>query len=106
MRVAMFNGAGRPITIERVPDPEPGPEDLVVRVGRCGFAEVMSALLPAANSTFRSAADSGTNIRAKSWNSGATWERSRPETTSPACRAWAAVIVRHARRALLSFVLP
>jgi threonine dehydrogenase-like Zn-dependent dehydrogenase len=37
MRVAMFNGAGRPITIERVADPEPGPGDLVVRVGRCGL---------------------------------------------------------------------
>jgi threonine dehydrogenase-like Zn-dependent dehydrogenase len=37
MRVAMFNGAGRPITIEHAPDPEPGLEDLVVRVGRCGI---------------------------------------------------------------------
>ena len=37
MRVAMFNGAGRPITIEHAPDPEPGSEDLVVRVGRCGI---------------------------------------------------------------------
>jgi threonine dehydrogenase-like Zn-dependent dehydrogenase len=37
MRVAMFNGAGRPITIERVPDPAPGPEDVVVRIARCGI---------------------------------------------------------------------
>ena len=35
MRAAVFHGAGR-ITIEKVPDPEPAPDGLVVRVGRCG----------------------------------------------------------------------
>lgn len=37
MRVAVFNGPGRPITIERVTDPEPGPDELVVKVCRCGI---------------------------------------------------------------------
>lgn len=37
MRVAIFNGAGRPITIERVPDPEPGPQELVLKICRCGI---------------------------------------------------------------------
>jgi (R,R)-butanediol dehydrogenase/meso-butanediol dehydrogenase/diacetyl reductase len=37
MRVAVFNGPGKPLAIERVPDPEPGPEELVVKVGRCGI---------------------------------------------------------------------
>lgn len=37
MRVAIFNGAGRPVTIERVPDPRPGPDEVVVKVGRCGI---------------------------------------------------------------------
>ena len=36
MRVARFNGPGRPITIERVPDPEPRPDELLVRIERCG----------------------------------------------------------------------
>jgi (R,R)-butanediol dehydrogenase/meso-butanediol dehydrogenase/diacetyl reductase len=36
MRVAVFNGAGRPITIERVPDPRPARDEVLVRVGRCG----------------------------------------------------------------------
>jgi L-iditol 2-dehydrogenase len=37
MRVAMFNGPGRPITIEAIPDPQPGPDEVLVRVGRCGI---------------------------------------------------------------------
>src|SRR5215475_11938464 len=37
MRVAMFNGLDQPITIERVADPEPGPDELLVRVHRCGL---------------------------------------------------------------------
>jgi hypothetical protein len=38
MRVAMFNGAGRPITIEHTPDPEPGPEDMVLGAGTMALA--------------------------------------------------------------------
>lgn len=37
MRAAMFNGPGRPITIETVADPQPGPGELLVRVARCGI---------------------------------------------------------------------
>jgi (R,R)-butanediol dehydrogenase/meso-butanediol dehydrogenase/diacetyl reductase len=37
MRAAMFNGPGRPITIERLPDPEPAAGELLVRVCRCGI---------------------------------------------------------------------
>lgn len=37
MRAAMFNGPDRPITIEDVPEPQPGPGELIVRVGRCGL---------------------------------------------------------------------
>ncbi len=35
MRAAMFNGPGQ-ISIEHVADPQPGPGELLVRVGRCG----------------------------------------------------------------------
>ena len=37
MRAAMFHGAGRPMTIEEVPDPEPGPDEAVIKVCRCGI---------------------------------------------------------------------
>jgi threonine dehydrogenase-like Zn-dependent dehydrogenase len=37
MRAAVFNGPGRPITIETVPDPAPAPDELLIEVGRCGI---------------------------------------------------------------------
>jgi threonine dehydrogenase-like Zn-dependent dehydrogenase len=37
MRAAMFNGPGKPITIERLPDPAPGRDELLVKVCRCGI---------------------------------------------------------------------
>ncbi|ARR57352.1 alcohol dehydrogenase [Rhizorhabdus wittichii DC-6] len=37
MRAAIFHGAGKPMTIEDVPDPEPGPGEAVIKVCRCGI---------------------------------------------------------------------
>lgn len=37
MRAAVFRGAGVPMAIETLPDPEPGPGEAVIRVGRCGI---------------------------------------------------------------------
>lgn len=37
MRVAIFNGAGRPITLEDVPDDPLGPGDVRIAVKRCGI---------------------------------------------------------------------
>lgn len=37
MRAAIFNGAGRPITTEILPDPTPGPGEVLIEVGRCGI---------------------------------------------------------------------
>jgi 2-desacetyl-2-hydroxyethyl bacteriochlorophyllide A dehydrogenase len=39
MRAAVFRGAGREraLQIETLPDPTPGPRDLIVKVGRCGI---------------------------------------------------------------------
>ncbi len=37
MRAAIFNGVGKPVTIDNIPDPTPGPGDVVVKVGRCGI---------------------------------------------------------------------
>jgi threonine dehydrogenase-like Zn-dependent dehydrogenase len=37
MRAAVFQGPGRPHLIATVPDPAPGPRDIVLRVERCGI---------------------------------------------------------------------
>ncbi|OJU20426.1 MULTISPECIES: alcohol dehydrogenase catalytic domain-containing protein [unclassified Sphingomonas] len=37
MRAAVMQQLGQPLRIERLPDPTPGPGELVVRVGRCGI---------------------------------------------------------------------
>lgn len=36
MKAAVFKGAGTPLVVERVADPEPGPGEAVIRVTRCG----------------------------------------------------------------------
>ncbi len=37
MRAARFTGPGQPLSVEEVPDPTPGPSDVVVRVEACGI---------------------------------------------------------------------
>lgn len=37
MKAAVYPGHGKPITIETLPDPEPGPGELVIKVHRCGI---------------------------------------------------------------------
>ncbi len=37
MKAAVFEGLGRPLKIETLPDPTPGEGEVVVRVGRCGI---------------------------------------------------------------------
>ena len=37
MRAAWFHGPGKPVTIEAVALPEPGPDDVLVKVHRCGI---------------------------------------------------------------------
>jgi (R,R)-butanediol dehydrogenase/meso-butanediol dehydrogenase/diacetyl reductase len=37
MKAAVFRGVGKPLVIESVPDPTPGPNDLVIKVHRCGI---------------------------------------------------------------------
>jgi threonine dehydrogenase-like Zn-dependent dehydrogenase len=37
MKAAIYPGKGQPITIETLPDPEPGPDDVIIRVHRCGI---------------------------------------------------------------------
>lgn len=37
MRAAVFKAAGRPLVVEELPDPEPGPGEAVISCGRCGI---------------------------------------------------------------------
>jgi threonine dehydrogenase-like Zn-dependent dehydrogenase len=36
MKAAVFKGMGQPLSIETVPDPNPGPTEMVIKVARCG----------------------------------------------------------------------
>jgi len=36
MQAAVFKGVGLPLAIETRPDPVPQPDEVVLRVGRCG----------------------------------------------------------------------
>ncbi len=36
MKAAIYPGHGKPVFIADVPDPEPGPDDVVIKVARCG----------------------------------------------------------------------
>lgn len=37
MRAAVYRGGGKPLSLETLPDPAPGPDDVVIRVHRCGI---------------------------------------------------------------------
>jgi threonine dehydrogenase-like Zn-dependent dehydrogenase len=37
MRAAIYPGGGEPVTIENLPDPQAGPDDLIIKVARCGI---------------------------------------------------------------------
>ncbi len=37
MKAAIYPGEGKPLTIDTLPDPRPGPKDLLIRVDRCGI---------------------------------------------------------------------
>src|ERR1700741_1238540 len=46
MQGAVFHGIGQPLTIESLPDPKPGPQELVLAVKSCG---ICGSDLPAAS---------------------------------------------------------
>jgi 2-desacetyl-2-hydroxyethyl bacteriochlorophyllide A dehydrogenase len=37
MKAAVYHGGDRPLAMESLPDPQPGPDDVVIRVQRCGI---------------------------------------------------------------------
>ena len=37
MKAAVFKALGQPLCVETLPDPVPGPDEVLVKVGRCGI---------------------------------------------------------------------
>jgi L-iditol 2-dehydrogenase len=37
MKAAIYPGGGQAVTIEELPNPQPGPDDVIIKVGRCGI---------------------------------------------------------------------
>ena len=37
MKAAVFRGGGKPLSLETLDDPKPGPEDIIIKVHRCGI---------------------------------------------------------------------
>jgi (R,R)-butanediol dehydrogenase/meso-butanediol dehydrogenase/diacetyl reductase len=37
MRAAVYHGAGHPLALENLPDPQPGPDDVIIEMHRCGI---------------------------------------------------------------------
>ena len=37
MKAAIYPGGGKPIVIQNLPDPQPGPDDVLIKVHRCGI---------------------------------------------------------------------
>lgn len=37
MKAAVYRGAGQPLALETLPDPEPGPNDVIIEMHRCGI---------------------------------------------------------------------
>ena len=37
MKAAVYHGGGKPLALETLPDPTPGPDDVIIKVHRCGI---------------------------------------------------------------------
>ena len=61
MKAAVFKQPGTPLAIEEVNDPEPGPDDLILKVKACGILWHRSALVSRERSECRLASP-GTRI--------------------------------------------
>lgn len=53
MKAAVFHGPGRPLTVEEVPTPEPGPDEVLVRVAACGVCHTDLHYLDHGTPTFK-----------------------------------------------------
>lgn len=53
MKAAVFHGAGKPLTVEEWPTPEPGPTELLIRVAACGVCHTDLHYLDHGTPTFK-----------------------------------------------------
>lgn len=53
MKAAVFHGAGKPVTIEELPAPVPGPSELLIRVAACGVCHTDLHYLDHGTPTFK-----------------------------------------------------
>ncbi len=53
MKAAVFHGAGKPLTVEEWPTPEPGPSELLIRVAACGVCHTDLHYLDHGTPTFK-----------------------------------------------------
>lgn len=93
MRAAMFHGIGKPLAIETVADPTPGPDDVVIEVahaGICGSDLHITQFGLIAEGTILGHEFAGT-IAAKGAHVGANWKNGDRVTALPltSCRACA-----------------
>ena len=54
MKAAIFHGPDRPLTIEEVPTPEPGPGEVRIKVAACGVCHTDLHYLDHGTPTFKS----------------------------------------------------
>ncbi|MDT8369577.1 MAG: zinc-binding dehydrogenase [Longimicrobiales bacterium] len=53
MKAAIFHGSGRPLTVEEVPTPTPGPGEILIRVAGCGVCHTDLHYLDHGTPTFK-----------------------------------------------------
>ena len=53
MKAAVFHGSDRPLTVEDIPVPEPGPEEVLVKVAACGLCHTDLHYLDHGTPTFK-----------------------------------------------------
>jgi len=69
MKAAVYHGAGKPLALETLPDPEPGPDDVIVKVHRCGICGTDLHMTQGHQWDFRAGPYRDTSMRARSWSS-------------------------------------
>ena len=45
MRAAVFLGSGQPLALQELPTPQPGPEQILVKVAACGVCHLLRGVL-------------------------------------------------------------
>ncbi|MFC3214569.1 alcohol dehydrogenase catalytic domain-containing protein [Novosphingobium panipatense] len=74
MKAAIYPGHGAPVLIESLPDPAPGPGEVLIRVARCGICGTDLSMTKGGAWDFAPDRSSGTSTLAKSSLSAALFQ--------------------------------